>query len=339
MVATVKKRGQKATDNSGNGRIGDTDKSFLKIVKKVGFSGGSIQMATGSYSLSRSTTSHIKVHKDDQITFSKLYNPGGTSQGTGNGEVALWWLLNAQKAHFSKLQKFEKSNSGELFCHVNQGAEKLSDPDLLISGRGAEVKSLSKDSLFNSGGSGGKTFGLGRFGRFDDFIALVGFLQSVDNIIGEKEVSKDVATLKNVSYEQLKDAAENFCLFRSIILKNRLQEYTIFQKMAENFELFDAICKKHDVLKTCQFEGKASRNRAGGDEIALKLMAFLAEQAFSEKPGFGDYILNVPTGGDMFKIEAFRPVKSALNEDKLKILGNFNIGNGALKVKLGELFT
>ena len=104
MAASIKKTGQKATDNSGNGRIGDTDKSFLAAVKTT-LGGGSIPMAKGSYSLSRSTTSHIKVVKDDQKIFSDLYNPGGTSQGTGNGEVALWWLLNAQKAHFSKLQK------------------------------------------------------------------------------------------------------------------------------------------------------------------------------------------------------------------------------------------
>ena len=340
MAKTSKKSGQKATDNSGNGTAGDTDQSFLDVVKKT-LGGGSIPMAEGNYSLKQKTASYIKVHADDQTNFQLLYNPSGTSQGTGNGEVALWWLLNAQSAHYTKFKKFAKSGNGNLFCHVNQGAKKLSDPDLLVSGRGVEVKSLKKDSLFSSGGKGGATFGLGRFGRFDDFIALVGFLQSVDNLVGEKELATDVATLKNVSYEQLKTAAENFCLFRSIILKNRLQEYTIFKNMAKQFELFDAICKKHEVLKTCQFEGQASKKRAGGDEIALKLMAFLANQAFSEKPGFGDYICNVPSSGsnDMFTIEFFRPKEDRLNENKLKILGNFNIGNGALKVRLGELFS
>ena len=68
-------------------------------------------------------------------------------------------------------------------------------------------------------------------------------------------------------------------------------------------------------------------------------MAFLAHQAISEKPGFGDYILNVPSSGDRYTVECFRPVEGALNEEKLKILGNFNIGNGALKVRLGELFS
>ena len=98
------------------------------------------------------------------------------------------------------------------------------------------------------------------------------------NLIGEREIADDVATLKNVSYDQLKGAAENFCLFRSIILKHRLQEYTIFQKIASNFELFDAICNKHDVLKTCKFEGPTNKNRVGGDEIAMKLMVFLIKK-------------------------------------------------------------
>ena len=338
MAKTSKKSGQKATDNSGHGTAGDTDQSFLKIVKRA-LGGSSIPMAEGKYSLKEKTASYIKVHDNDKTYFQTLYNPGGTSQGTGNGEVALWWLLNSQSAHHTSFKSFQKTGSGNLYCHVNQGAKKLSDPDLLVAGKGVEVKSLKQNSLFNSGGKGGATFGLGRFGRFDDFIALVGFLQSVDNLVGEKELASDVATLKNVSYEQLKSAAENFCLFRSIILKNRLQEYTIFKTMAKQFELFDAICRKHDVLKTCQFEGQASKNRAGGEEIALKLMAFLANQAFSEKPGFGDYIANVPSKGDMFTIEFFRPKEDKLNENKLKILGNFNIGNGALKVRLGELFS
>ena len=340
MARRIKKSGQKATDNSGNGTAGDTDQTFLDAVKKT-LGGSSIPMAEGNYSLKQKTASYIKVHDDDKVYFQKLYNPGGTSQGTGNGEVALWWLLNSQKAHYTKFKTFQKSGSGNLYCHVNQGATKLSDPDLLVNGKGVEVKSLKKDSLFSSGGKGGATFGLGRFGRFDDFIALVGFLQSVDNLVGEKELPSDVATLKNVSYEQLKGAAENFCLFRSIILKNRLQEYTIFQNMAKQFELFDAICNKYDILKTCKFEGPMNKNRVGGDEIALKLMAFLAIQAFSEKPGFGDYIANVPSSGsgDMFTIEFFRPKQDNLNENKLKILGNFNIGNGALKVRLGELFS
>ena len=111
--------------------------------------------------------------------------------------------------------------------------------------------------------------------------------------------------------------------------------------MAENFKLFDDICNKHDILKTCKFEGPTNKNRTGGDEIAMKMMVFLAQQAFSEKPGFGEYICNVPSSGsgDMFKIEFFRPIESGLNEEKVKTKGNFNIGNGALKVRLGELFS
>lgn len=337
-MAKKKKSGQKATDNSGHGTAGDTDKSFYKIVKNV-VQGASIPQAVGDYDLPLQNTGYLKVAQKDKPMFQALYNPGGTSQGTGNGEVALWWLLNAQKAHYSKLATFGKSNSGTLFCHVNQGATKQSDPDLLVGGKGAEVKSLPQNKFFTSGGKGGGEFGLGRFGRFDEFIALVGFLQSVDNLIGERELAGDVATLKNVSYDQLKDAADNFCLFRSIILKNRLQEYTIFQKIAKNFELFDAICNKHEVLKTCKFEGPTNKNRVGGDEIAMKLMVFLANQAFSEKPGWGDYLINVPSSGDMFTIECFRPIEGTLNEEKVKIRGNFNIGNGALKVRLGELFS
>ena len=41
----------------------------------------------------------------------------------------------------------------------------------------------------------------------------------------------------------------------------------------------------------------------------------------------------------MFTIEFFRPKADRLNEEKTKILGNFSIGNGALKVRLGELFS
>ena len=97
-MKSEKKSGQKATDNSGHGTAGDTDSSFYNIVKNA-VQGASIPQAVGDYDLPLKTTGYIKVAAGDKAMFQALYNPGGTSQGTGNGEVALWWLLNAQKAH------------------------------------------------------------------------------------------------------------------------------------------------------------------------------------------------------------------------------------------------
>lgn len=276
----------------------------------------------------------------DRNIFASLYNPAGKPATTGNGEAALFWLLNCDKTNIQNFTERGGSNR----CQANQGGDTQADPDLKIKvggeKRGMEVKSLPAGAFFSGGGTGGETQALGRFGRFSDFIAMVGFLQSVDNLIGEKAIAKDIATLKNVSYEKLTTAAENFCQLRSVILKNRLQEYTIFQKMAENFQLFDDIASKHDMLKACTFEGPHGSSRVGGEEIAERLLAFLAETAIGEKPGYGNYMVNVPDGNTtMFKIEVFRPQKASLNTSKVKKPANFKIDNGSIKLKFGEMFS
>lgn len=293
------------------------------------------------YRLPTKDFGYIEItNKEDKAIFADLYAPAGAPKTTGNGEAALFWLLNCDKSNIKNFSEAGTSNR----CQANQGGDTQADPDLMVKvggeKRGMEVKSLPAGAFFSGGGTGGQTQALGRFGRFSDFIAMVGFLQSVDNLIGEKAIAKDIATLKNVSYEKLTTAAENFCLLRSIILKNRLQEYTIFQKMAENFDLFDKIASKHDMLKACTYEGPTGSSRVGGEEIAERLLAFLAETAIGEKPGYGNYMVNVPdSSSTMFKIEVFRPQKASLNTSKVKKTANFKIDNGSIKLKFGEMFS
>ena len=163
------------------GTKGDTNKSFRDRIVKIY---GNLPRATQSYSLPTGNSGSIKLDDSkkgesdytDLEIFSRLYNPGQLAQTTGNGELSLWWLFNCSNDVYDKVN----SEGGfSPICKVNQGGDDQADPDLKIgisdsSAIYMEVKSLPK-------GAWSKTNSLGRFGRFTDFIDLVGLLQSFEN--------------------------------------------------------------------------------------------------------------------------------------------------------------
>ena len=320
------------------GTKGDTNKSFRDRIVKIY---GNLPRATQSYSLPTGNSGSIKLDDSkkgesdytDLEIFSRLYNPGQLAQTTGNGELSLWWLFNCSNDVYDKVN----SEGGfSPICKVNQGGDDQADPDLKIgisdsSAIYMEVKSLPK-------GAWSKTNSLGRFGRFTDFIDLVGLLQSFENSFGENNLPGGVKTLKNISYSSLVDSAEVFCEVRNVVKKNNLEKYKYFTNLNDKFDNFDKICDKHEILRKCRYN-KTGGFRPGGEEIAKRLLGFVAITAFKEKPGYGNWMVNVPSEGGLQYVECFKPLETNFNLDKIKVSANFKIDNGSIKLKFLEMFS
>jgi len=306
----------------------ETNKNMIENIAKTL---GGIPKVRNKYSF-KGTSGYITVTgKPDIANFAKLY-PISKSKGTGNGETALFWLFNCQTVQ--DVNSFRNFNPKR--CFVNQGENQAADPDLKL-GKDTfiEVKSTGKN--FN------QKFALGRFGRFTDFINLVTILQSFDNVFGEKKMPNvDPKNIKNINYDDLVDAAEVFCEVRSVVKSNNLGKYKFFNNIKAKFDDFDDICDKHEILKKCKYGGNVKRFRPGGEEIASRLLAFLCLRAVSEKPGYGNYIVQVPkiTANQTsdIKIEYFSPIENKFNLDAVKKASDFSISEENITIKFKTVF-
>lgn len=318
----------------------DDDSSFLDHVTKNGIR--EVPIANGNYKPPTGSHGSFAIDTRDQDFFFNVESKNGIfnskkANSTGKGEVSLWWIYNCQKgsASLANLKKVNPSFTN-LVATVNQGGKKGSDPDLKVGDTFIEVKA-NPSGMFN------RSEGLGRFGRFNDFITLATFLQMAYNFLNLKPIddknqtSADTESLKIVSYEKLAEGAESFCKLRTVIMRSDFDDEPVFKKMRNVFISFDKICDKYPkYLSQCKMQ-TGGNNRPGGEEIAIKLIRFLAVAILSEKPGFGNYLFNVPTNG-RGNIEYIKIDEAKLTDEKLKSSTNFKIKDGAVKIKFNALF-
>jgi len=339
---TTKKTGN--FDLEGDGPTQDSDLSFRRFVfeeydKIPPVAGGSDYSAIGNHNGYKV----IKISKKDQKVFSQTSRGSGENKttglfkkknasSTGNGECSLWWLLNAQTAEVRR-KLLENASLTNLPCMVNQGGAAGADPDLQVGDTYLEVKS-------DPAGRIKRLESLGRFSRFGDFIDLVSIINAADNFLNLKPVpepkTKQTTSLDNLVYEDLERGAQAFCDLRTVIMNSKdLKDSPVFKRMKNTFLLFDEICNKpglnKEILKTCTKQG------VGGEHIASHLFKFVASQILSEKPGFGNYLVNIPSENPV-TIESIHIDKSKLTADKFKTGNNFKIKGGALMMKMSAFF-
>lgn len=320
----------------------DTPQSFYNAIFKTF---DRIPMVMGpnndgktGYGLPTAKKSHTLTLKGaDLEIFKKLFSPAGVSKNTGNGEVALYWLFNCDVNNIKKFSKNGATNR----CNLNQGGNEMTDPDLKIGTKLLEVKSYPGGAF--AGPGKGKLEGLTRFNRFKEFIKIANFLAAADNFLNEELLDEDTTGIQSLSYVELAPAAENFCMLRSVIRRERLQEYTVFQKMAKRMESFDRTVKEHKILKTC------ATTDVGGEEIAKRILAFLCLQAVGGretkqqdglsggKPGFGNFMVNVDSANNG-KIEFLRVDEGSIDMDALKLKSNFLITGGNIRLNFKQVF-
>lgn len=336
---TTKKSGN--FDLEGDGPKRDSDYSFRRFVFEEY---DRIPAVVGKYESIGTHTGYtvIPINKKDQEKFSQSSSGSGVNKttglfkkarakSTGNGEVSLWWLINAQSEKVRR-QLLENASLTNLPCMVNQGGTDGADPDLKVGDTYLEVKS-------DPAGRIKRLESLGRFSRFGDFIDLVSIINAADNFLNLKPVpepGKQTTSLDNLVYDDLKRGAQAFCDLRTVVMNSKdLKDMPVFKRMKNTFIFFDEICNKpglnKEILKGCTKQG------AGGEHIASHLFLFVASQILSEKPGFGNYLVNIPSGSPT-TLESIKIDKSKLTADKFKTGNNFKIKGGALMMKLSAFF-
>jgi len=319
----------------------DTPQSFynaiFKTFDKIPMVMGPNNNGQGGYGLPTKKSKVITLANKDLENFKKLFSPAGISKNTGNGEVALYWLFNCDAKNIDKLTK----NGLNQRCTLNQGGNEQTDPDLKVGNKLLEVKSYPGGAFAGSGK--GKLEGLTRFSRFKQFIKIANLLAAADNFLNEEQLEEDSTGIQNLSFVELKPAAEHFCMLRSVIRRERLQEYTVFQKMDKKMKTFDDIAKQNKVLKECV------TSDVGGDEIAKRILAFLCLQAVGGretkqqdglsggKPGFGNFMVNVDSANNG-KIEFLRVDENGFNLDSLMQKKNFSVAGGTIQLNFKEVF-
>jgi hypothetical protein len=217
----------------------------------------------GKYSLGAS----ISLSGNDGDIFKKLYpiSPpkGGKevgsagSKGTGNGEIALYWLFAHQAGHDA------------------MGTQGGDNPDLNIDGVGVEVKAYDTNRMT-----------LGKFGSDKANIELLNTLFGLDALVSSLEskgASKKVSTATNFNKVDLINTFNTLRDFSSSDLR----------ELSDKYSLIGNIYSKVDsLLQSLNLESSFD-----SDEGAAKLLKQILLIKFAKKPGFGGYMANVTENG------------------------------------------
>jgi len=217
----------------------------------------------GKYSLGAS----ISLSGNDGDIFKKLYpiSPpkGGKevgsagSKGTGNGEIALYWLFAHQAGHDA------------------MGTQGGDNPDLNIDGVGVEVKAYDTNRMT-----------LGKFGSDKANIELLNTLFGLDALVSSLEskgASKKVSTATNFNKVDLINTFNTLRDFSSSDLR----------ELSDKYSLIGNIYSKVDsLLQSLNLESSFD-----SDEGAAKLLKQILLIKFAKKPGFGGYMANITENG------------------------------------------
>ena len=197
------------------------------------------------YQLGTSTS----VDSEDMATWKKLYpvKPPKSGQeigtagslGAGNGEIALYWLLNG---------------SGYT-VEDGRGDEQ---PDLIVNGTGLEVKAYGKRQIT-----------LGRFGKDYDTRKKLGYVLGLDVLISNLTGEERAPSIDSFNKEEL---IRGFATMAKFSANNNLR-----QASAE-FELIKGIYNKIDALLNELGLDKKFAPREGAAAILRQLLYTKAEK-------------------------------------------------------------
>jgi len=214
----------------------------------------------GNYSLE-----NLKILPEDMPAYTELFAkapPTATgvdnSKNSGNGELALFWLLN----------------NGKNTVQDTRGGSK---PDLTVNGYGVEVKAIS-DNWIN----------LGRFGSQNANLKLLSILFGLDmilNITGEK--TKRPPSLEDFDKDQLIKA------FESVSVLDKLQELRnlSFVPIKNLYSQVDYLLRELNLIS-----GKFNATE-GAARILLKVLKQKLTIKPGVGPGKPGYIANCDVSG------------------------------------------
>ena len=290
---------------------------------------GNIPYSKGKYQFNKAGDT-ITVDPKDEPFWNLLYDQG--NKITGNGEVALYWLLNCgqdkKKTALEKLEEGKRVQVGQ----SNKGIR----ADLKIDGNFTEVKAYEANA-FN------KLNAWARLQQFSDYRSATALLFAVLNLIQMGKGPAGVGELKYTGMD-LKEGADKFCLLRDAIFDNNLNELEIFKDIAASMDKFDShvraackVAKRLDLQTQICYSGKTAK-RVGGESIALAMIELLIVTITNVKPGPGGMIINIPKKKKT-QIEYLIPKNLKVTTRALQsppIV--WEVAGGSMKINFGAFF-
>jgi hypothetical protein len=275
------------------------DKVIIKSYDKI-------PKVYGEYKLSKEST-HLKIDDRDLQTFKEIYNLAppkkgetiGSSKGSGNGEIALYWLFHHQQNSIP-----------------TRDARNGADPDLIIGDVGCEVKAYKNHDA---------KLGLGRFGADRDNLKILNVIfgfYSLISIVDFKPMdphkrNKQI-TSTNFNGHELLDAFDRLFLF---VLE------TTDEKLKGIFVLI-----KNNIQALLDSLG----NPQTAEQATSMVLTNICKSKLSIKPGNEGYLANIKDDGDIF---IYRIDFEKLNNLPIKTLAkNIEIQQSFIYINFKKLF-
>lgn len=287
----------------------------------IEFFGGKERVPTvkGRYTVN----TKLITNQDDAKIFKDLFDVRPNTN-TGKGELALYWLLGGMR-----------------------------DPDVKSTGSGFAADLQINDNVnIEVKAYDSKNVKIGRFERQKEFLDLVGIIFSVYNLVTPNQKT---FSLMKFDYDDLVEAADEFCLLRQAIFtllnsssfssqdKDKLADIKLFQGVEKRALQFDSFASRYGLENIC-FIG-AGEKRVGGEMIAKSLLRFITESTLMEKPGGRTgYMAILPTKFDTnSKMQFIKVIENGridLTEDKMRnIHKHVTFSGGAMHINFEALFS
>jgi len=285
------------------------ENTYDKVIKDA-LKVDEIPLVKGKYILGKSGT----VQSSDLDTFKKLYpitppksdkeiGSAGT-KGSGNGEIALYWLFKYQNPSIP--------------AQDSRGSD---NPDLIIDGHGVEVKSMDSNDL-----------ALGRFGHEDykETILLLNdifSLYALSSVIAHKKPR--IPAVSNFNQNELKEA------LKSVI---ELHNDEKLKDLKDAFPIIGNVYKKTQIIfDKLSLEGTFDEVEAGGAVLKKLLNTKLTRKLNlnSKEPG---YIVNISSSGDIKYYEVTKEKLEKLDNKKIIDSNNVTAKQSFLYIKPEQLF-
>jgi hypothetical protein len=243
-----------------------------------------IPQVQGSYKLGESVT----LNGEDAEIFKKLYPiappkkgkeiDSAGSKGSGNGEVAVYWLFAHQPGHTAE----DARGSG--------------NPDLKIDGVGVEIKALDSS----------KKIAIGRIGSYTESLNDLNVLMGIDALSIEFQSSGKKQTPPNAFNATVDDIIQACRHSLEIYNNSELREIgKVF-----NIDFISSMYNRLDKLIE-KYTPKSS------EELAADILKGFITQKFSSKPGIPGYIVNVSSGGNLEYTYITQEKIDNLNKDNI----------------------
>lgn len=285
------------------------ENTYDKVIKDT-LKVDTIPPVQGKYKLGQSGT----VNSADKKVFTELYKVApptagkevgsAGSKGSGNGEIALYWLFKYQNPNISA-----------------QDSRGVDNPDLIIDGYGVEVKSMDKKDLQ-----------LGRYGHKDykEILLLLNdifSLYALSSLIAHKK--SRIPTAGNFNQDELEEALE------SII---DLHNDENLKKYSEAFPIITNIFKKTNIIfDKLGIEDISNIQEAGGAVLKKLLVIKLTRKLNLDSKDKG-YMVNISSGGELKYYEITKEKIEQLDNSLIMSDNNVTAKQSFLSIKPDALF-